>query len=618
MELKRRDFLKITGLLGAGFFGKVNINEADPYNVWKPIIPDQLDKAETVCPLCNSFCNLEILKKRELIFGIYNKDKTKGLCPKISAYHNIIYGEDRIKTPLLRVKERGSYSFKPVDYDKAHQILKEKIDKSETFTDAIATGEVERFYLSVISNKINFIPDNRLKALCGADKIYFDFENASLVLNFGTDLLSDGNFIEAANYLANNAKNVITFSPLVTKGTALGEKWYPAKLTQISSIAKTIREALTSKSTFTEYPFLNEVVARIRSAKNICVSFSPSLLEFGDGLATVREIISLATALKSVNRPGGIYFYNTQTSSKPFNLFKEKISNYLAYNIDPTLAYPVKELYEKLKEVPFIVYFGHHHSDFSKYADLILPMPFFAEKKEVYIKKHSTGVSVLKSDFAIEGGVESQELRKKENIEVIFQKLLNFKAPYGIKGIDEVARFVKPSLPTLSTFISSIEKKSSVSTVTPKLVEKIETPLSGSDIELFLYQQNVLDFNTQGSKWAEELDSRNPVLMNSNTAAKLKINNGDKITIKTSKGELKGKVFIFDGIVNDTVALNRFKKSSTLGSPYKIKKKTKDKETKLIWWSDQSIELELLIAYSDKSLDNLALISSNKIEIIKG
>ncbi len=161
-----------------------------------------------------------------------------------------------------------------------------------------------------------------------------------------------------------------------------------------------------------------------------------------------------------------------------------------------------------------------------------------------------------------------------------------------------------------------------MSSVQPKFVENkdvfADVFANDKDLELFLFRQNVLDFDTQGSKWAEELDNSNPVLMNSNTAAKLNIKKGDKVVIKTPKGVMKLKVFIFDGIVNDAVALNRFKKRSTLGSPYKLKKKTKDKETKHIWWSDESVELELLTVYSDKSLDNLALISSNKIEIIKG
>ncbi|GAB4435980.1 MAG: hypothetical protein OHK0040_07200 [bacterium] len=615
MELKRRDFLKITGLLGAGFFGKVNINEADPYNVWKPIIPDQLDKAETVCPLCDSFCSLEVLKKRELIFGLYKKDDTKGICPKVAAYHNIIYGEDRIKTPLLRVKERGTFAYKPIDYDRALQILKEKLSKTDFFTDANAKGESERFYLASISTKINFIPDNRLKALVGAEKVFFDLENASLILNFGTDLLTDGNFIERANFLSENAKKVITFSPVITKGTALGEKWYPVKLSELVDIVRKLKDAIAGKPV--DKAFLSEVAEKVKRSKNVCLTFSPALLEFEEGLAAVKEIISLANQLKVVNREGGIYFYNSVTNSKSFNFFTETSGAYLAYNIDPLLLYPVKETEERLKTLPFIVYAGHHHSEISKFADLILPLPYFVEKREFYIKKSARGHKLIKSDFAVEGGVESQELRKKENIEVIFQKLLNFKAPYGIKGIDEVARLLRPSLPALSVFLTSLEKKVNISNVNPAITLKEDLPKNSKEVELILSQNNVLDFNTQGSKWAEELDSRNPLLINSNTAAKLKLKNKDNVVISTNNGKVRAKVFIFEGIADNTISLNRFRNKSTIGSPYKTGQKTKDRETKLIWWKPEEIEIEKIFSYSQKST-NFVLISCDKIDIVKG
>ncbi len=589
MEIKRRDFLKLTGLLGAGFFGRVNINEADPYNVWKPIIPDQLDKSETVCPLCQSFCRLEVLKKRELIFGLYKKDDTAGICPKISAYHNIIYGENRIKTPLLRVKERGTFSFKPIDYDAALEILKTKLQKTNFYTDAVASGEAERFYLSAISEKINFVPDNRLKSLTGAEKVYFDIENATLVVNFKTDLLSDGNFIERANHLAEKGKKFISLTPVITKGTALGEEWYPIKFSELPQVIIRLKDAVT-KGADGGAPFINEIAKRIKSEKSVCLTFSPAILEFAEGVSAVSEIISFANSLKIINKPGGIYFYNLPVNSRPFNIFNDKIEAYLAYGVDTTLLYPCQDTLERLKKIPFIMYMGQHHSDISLFADLILPVPFFVEKREAYIKRDKKGVRLVKTDFAVEGGVESQELRKKENIEVIFQKLLNFKAPYGIKGLDEVARVLKSSLPTLQSYLSSLDKKVGVSNVTPSITVKPDYLIEAKDVELFL-TQNLLDYVNQGSKWAEEIDSRNSILVNENTANKLKIKKGDTVVIKTAKGGIKGKVFIFEGVADDTLALNRFKKKMAVGSPYKIMKKTKDKETSLIWWKDQSVEL---------------------------
>lgn len=619
MELKRRDFLKITGLLGAGFFGKVNINEPDPYNVWKPIIPDQLERTETFCPLCESFCKLEVLKKRELIFGIFKTGETKGICPKIAAYHNVIYSEGRIKTPLLRVKERGVFAFKPIDYDKAFQILREKMAKGgEFYTDAIATGEFERFYLSSISKKINFYPDARVKALFGAEKVFFDIENASLVVNFGNDLLYDGYFIERANFLAENAKKVVTISPFITKGTALGEKWYPAKLSELSDIIKNINDFLAGKIVAPKKPYVPDIVKRIKSTKSVCLVFSPLLLEREEGVAIAKEVFSLATQLKVINKEGGIYFYNSSTTSKPFNIFNENVNNYFVYNIDPTLLYPIKETDSKLKSIPFIVYMGHHHSDISLYADLVLPLPFFVERKEVYAKKEGRGFKLIKAEQAILGGLESQELRRRENIEVIFQKLLNFKAPYGIKDIEDVSRILKPSLPAREAYLGSLERKLiGGGVVSPKLSYNETMYFGNKDLELMLVAQNVLDFKNQGSKWAEEMDSRNPIFMNSQTAAKFHISRKDKIVVKTPVGSIKGKVFIFEGIADDTLAVNRFKKKMVLGTPYKIIKVSKDKETKLIWWKDENYQLEALLSYSNKSY-NVPIFNNDKIEIIKG
>lgn len=616
MELKRRDFLKITGLLGAGFLGKVDINEADPYNVWKPIRPEQLEKTGTVCPLCQSYCNIEIWKKRELIFGLYKKGEGKGICPKIVAYHNVIYGEDRIITPLLRVKERGTFAFKPIDYDKALSIIKDKISKGGFFTDAIASGESERFYLSNLSEKINFHPDCRVKAVFGADKLYFDIYNADLVINFGSDLLNKGDFIKDAQFLSENAKKVVSLTPMVTKGTALGESWYPVKLSELANIVKKMGELIFNKSSNIQEEWLKEVANRIKSSKKVCLTFSPSILEFNDGVSAAKEIVSLAKSLNTINKPGGMYFYNAAVPSRPFDFIRDNINNYLVYNVDTSLLYPVKEAEEKLKNIPFILYLGNHHSDVSLYADLIMPLPFFTERSEAYIKRDVNGFKQINASPAIAGGVESYELRKKENIEVLFQKMLNFKAPYGIKDISELARLIKPSLPTSQSYLSK-ENKTGLPTIMPNLTTKENLTAEVKEIELCFYSQNVLDFLTIGSKWAEEMDSRNSLLINTNTAKKFNLKHKDDVILKTNKGNIKGKVFVFEGIADNTIGLNRFKKKAVIGSPYKVKKKSKDKEVKLVWWKDQSLELENLLSFKPINV-SVATLEYDKIEIIKG
>lgn len=628
MDIKRRDFLKITGLLGAGMFGPLNLNDADPYNVWKLMPPDKLDKSETVCPLCHSFCRMEVLKKREIVFGLHPKTGY-GLCSKGISYHNILYNEGRIKTPLIRTGEKGSISFRAIDYDGAIKILAEKYGKGGFYTDAFAAGEAERFYLSAISGRVNFHPDVRLKAVCNADRVYLDLKNADLILNFGGDLLKAGEFIEKAGVIAEKGKNIITFSPMVTNGTALGETWHPLRNDAYGFAAAGILKALgkSVKYGFEEIEKeaeLNQeifagIAARIKGARKICVSFSADMLESDGGAGSLKDILFLAKELNALNKEGGAYFFNAMTPSKPFDVFKEAGFNYFVYNIEPSLMYPVKEWKEKLKALPFTVYMGHHHSDISLYADLILPAPFHLERSEYYLKRDSGGYKFVKSGIAVEGGVESIELRKKENIEVIFQKMLNLKAPYGIKDIDEIARQLNAKLPGKENYLAQLEKTARIAAAAPALSKELSGSAKKAGISLCLYQDMTLDFTNRGSKWAEEMSRDNAVLVNSETAAKLGLKKAGDVLLKTESGEIKGKVFIYEGIANDTVGLKRFRKKLN-GNAYAKgdkKVKSKDREIKLIWWESGDKELEKLLSYRVTAY-NMPAFGMNRLEVAKG
>jgi hypothetical protein len=627
MDIKRREFLKITSMLGAGMFGPLNLNDADPYNVWKPVPPERLDKSETVCPLCPSFCRMEVLKKRELIFGLYPKTGY-GLCPKGISYHNILYNESRIKTPLIRSGEKGSLSFRAIDYDSAFKIISEKCGKGGFHTDAFAPGAIERFYLGAVSNRINFHPDARLKDVCNADRVYFDVRNADLILNFGGDLLKAGEFIEKAGAISDKGKNIITFSPMVTNGTALGETWLPVRNDAYSFVSAGILKALgknarygfdeIEKATGLNQEIFAGIAQRIKSVKKICVSFSQDMLEWEGGADSLKDILLLAKELNVVNKEGGTYFFNEITSSKPFDIFRETVAGYFAYNIEPSLIYPVKEWNEKLKALPFVVYMGHHHSDISLHADIILPAPFYVERSEFYLKRDSGGYKLIKSGIAVEGGVEAVELRKKENIELIFQKILNLKAPYGIKDIDEIAGKINPKLPNKQTYLTQIDKSARISASMPVLKESASMAKK-SGISLYLYQDTVLDFTNRGSKWAEEMSRDNFILVNSATAEKLKLKKGSSVSFKTESGEIKGKIFIYEGIANDTVGLKRFRKKIQ-GNAYAKgdkKFKSKDKEVALIWWESGDKELEKLLSYRKTSYSMPAL-GVDKLEVVKG
>ena len=57
------------------------------------------------------------------------------LCTKGSALRNYIYREDRIRTPLRRVGERGEGRFEPISWDEAYRIIAEKLNQvKETYS----------------------------------------------------------------------------------------------------------------------------------------------------------------------------------------------------------------------------------------------------------------------------------------------------------------------------------------------------------------------------------------------------------------------------------------------------------------------------------------------------
>lgn len=607
--MNRREFLKFSGFVGTSLVGGVNINEANPYNLWKPIPLNRLEKTSTICPLCKNFCALTVYKRKELIFSLEPQDT---MCPKVLAYHNLVYDRERIKTPLLRNGKKGEFKFKAIDYEKAIDILKEKINEG-LFVDAFANGELEKYYLNQLSYKINFYPDNRYKEIFGADYIYFDVEKADLILNFGSDLLLDNMFYPFAKNISKYAKRIINFTPLITNDTFLGSQWYPAKVENLGLIANNIINGLKGQSVD---KILQSIVEKIKNSKNICIVFSDNIVETKEGVNSLSQIMALAKVLKGINKDGGIYFYKHQYGCKPFNLFAENIKNYALYNIDPFFVYVSENFRKKLETLPFVIYFGNEKTEIAKYADLIIPIPYFFERSDLYIKKTSNGFDLSLSNHAISGGVEAIDMRDKASIELLFQKIFNFKAPYGIKDISEIAKSINNKLLDKNSLISSLKSKNPFSQVSPSDIETV--PLQETKLSIYLYNDSAVSFKTRGSKWAEEMGNSNPILVNPRTASKYGLKHRQKVLIKTKDNIISSKVFIYDGVAEDVLALKRYKIKMSGNAYITADKKlfAKDKEEREIWWNREDFELEKL--FVGESYKNLFVMKQNSIEISKG
>jgi len=136
MKLHRRDFIKTTAVVAAATAAGISIpfackNEAKTTEEkWK------WDKA--TCRFCGTGCGIMIATKNDKIVAV----KGDPLAPVnrglncIKGYFNakIMYGEDRLKKPLLRVDDAGNFSkkgnFKPVSWERAFDEMEKQIKKT--------------------------------------------------------------------------------------------------------------------------------------------------------------------------------------------------------------------------------------------------------------------------------------------------------------------------------------------------------------------------------------------------------------------------------------------------------------------------------------------------------
>ena len=94
-----------------------------------------IEVRRSLCAICSPghHCGVDCYVKDGKIIRVegteehpYNKGK---LCTKGSALRNYVYREDRIKTPLRRVGQRGEGKFEPISWDEAYAIIAENLNR---------------------------------------------------------------------------------------------------------------------------------------------------------------------------------------------------------------------------------------------------------------------------------------------------------------------------------------------------------------------------------------------------------------------------------------------------------------------------------------------------------
>jgi len=131
----RRDFIKISALGvggltlgGAAYRALANtLFSPDSLNAIK-----NLNRTPTYCEVCFWKCAGWVYKNDDgRIWKVVGNDEDMccngRLCPRGTGGVGMFYDQDRLKTPLLRVGERGKQTFKPISWDEAFDYIADKM-----------------------------------------------------------------------------------------------------------------------------------------------------------------------------------------------------------------------------------------------------------------------------------------------------------------------------------------------------------------------------------------------------------------------------------------------------------------------------------------------------------
>lgn len=84
---------------------------------------------KSFCSICSRGCAMDVWIKDDEILKVEPSNSQAGgqLCVKAYAYKDYVLREDRIKTPLKRVGERGSGEWKEITWEEAYEEISRKL-----------------------------------------------------------------------------------------------------------------------------------------------------------------------------------------------------------------------------------------------------------------------------------------------------------------------------------------------------------------------------------------------------------------------------------------------------------------------------------------------------------
>lgn len=131
MKSSRRDFLKLSGAIGATAIGASLVRPFFEATAQTSTLPYMQQWISTICLMCPGGCGILVRTINGRAVKIDGNPlhpvNTGKVCPKANAALQVLYDPDRLRGPMVQKGERGSDGWEAISWDEATQLVAERL-----------------------------------------------------------------------------------------------------------------------------------------------------------------------------------------------------------------------------------------------------------------------------------------------------------------------------------------------------------------------------------------------------------------------------------------------------------------------------------------------------------
>ena len=313
----------------------------------------------SLCFMCSVRCPIRVLARDDRIEWIEGNPHVPGmegsLCPRGSAGLALLYDQQRLQTPLIRVGERGSGNWRKASWDEALDFvadrLKETIDKHGP--QSIVLGErtqlathVSKAFLKALGSPNHFTHD----ALCKGSvntacrslfgytdaQIGVDYKNTKHIVLYGRNIFEAVSVKEVNNLMhaLENGARLTYIDPRVTvTATKAHRYWMIRPGTDLALNYALIHVIL--KERLYDADFVERHVEGLQELREFVNDLTPEWAEEETGIAA-DEIVALAREMGK-DKPSAVFHYGYRGASHVNEIYMRRsilILNCLMGNLE--------------------------------------------------------------------------------------------------------------------------------------------------------------------------------------------------------------------------------------------------------------------------------------------